>query len=211
MTKTCFAFFISSAATILALSACQPAVEEAPPATPDEAPPVAPPAASVAANVPDAIDQYGAPDEDLASRVTHVHGQAELAVIIEGDRLSVTFDSPLTNLIGFEHEPETDADWAVVDSLQDQFLYDDVLVRLPANAKCDVISISSGLRFKDEHGSLMVEQDFACKKIGRLQRAEVTVFSRFDDLQNLDVIMLGDSPKTTTVMTADRADLALEF
>ena len=105
----------------------------------------------------------------------------------------------------------TEADWALIDALQDQFLYDDALVRLPAKAKCDIISISSGLRLKDEHGSLMVEQDFACKKISRLQSAEVTVFSRYDNLEHLDVFVREDSSQTVTIMTADRADLALEF
>ncbi len=211
MTKTSFAFFTSIAATSLALSACQPAVEEAPPTAPDETSAAVPLVASIAPPIPDSVDQYGTPGEDRASGMAHVHGKAELAVMIEGKRLSVTFDSPLTNLIGFEHEPKTEADWALIDALQDQFLYDDALVRLPTKAKCDIISISSGLRLKDEHGSLMVEQDFACKKISRLQSAEVTVFTRYDNLEHLDVFVREDNSQTVTILTADRADLALEF
>ncbi len=184
MAKTSYALFASTAAALLALSACQPPVEQAVPDVPDEVP---------------------------ANGISHVHGKAELAVIIEGNHLSVTFDSPLTNLIDFELEPTTEADWARIDALQDKFLQDDALIRLPTRVKCVITSISSGLRFKDEHGSLMVEQSFSCKKIRRLKSAAVTVFSQFQNLEQLDVSVFGDSPRTLTVMSADRANLTLKF
>ncbi|MCF6329713.1 MAG: DUF2796 domain-containing protein [Henriciella sp.] len=184
MVKTSYVFFASTAAALLALSACQPPVEAA---------------------ASDALDEVP------ANGIAHVHGKAELAVIIEGDHLSMTFDSPLTNLIDFELEPTTEADWARIDALQDKFLRDDALIRLPARVKCVIISISSGLRFRDGHGSLMVEQNFACKKIRRLKSAAVTVFSQFQNLEHLDVFVSGDSPRTSAVMSADQADLALEF
>lgn len=38
----------------------------------------------------------------------HVHGHAALEVAVDGNRLLIVFESPLDNLVGFEHAPRTD-------------------------------------------------------------------------------------------------------
>ncbi len=37
----------------------------------------------------------------------HVHGEAELNIVFEGQKLLVELESPSFNLVGFEHEPKT--------------------------------------------------------------------------------------------------------
>ncbi|MBE0437802.1 MAG: DUF2796 domain-containing protein, partial [Methylomicrobium sp.] len=39
----------------------------------------------------------------------HIHGVAELNIVIENDTVLIEFESPAVNLIGFEHKPRTDA------------------------------------------------------------------------------------------------------
>lgn len=38
----------------------------------------------------------------------HVHGHAALEVAVDGNRLLIVFESPLDNLVGFEHAPRTE-------------------------------------------------------------------------------------------------------
>jgi hypothetical protein len=38
----------------------------------------------------------------------HVHGEARLELVLEGNTLEMAFHSPAHNLLGFEHEPRTD-------------------------------------------------------------------------------------------------------
>jgi len=38
----------------------------------------------------------------------HVHGVAELGVVIENSTIAVSIEAPLADIIGFEHEPEDD-------------------------------------------------------------------------------------------------------
>lgn len=38
----------------------------------------------------------------------HVHGEARLELVLEGNTLDIAFHSPAHNLVGFEHEPRTD-------------------------------------------------------------------------------------------------------
>ena len=44
----------------------------------------------------------------------HVHGVAELGVVVEGSSLGVTFEAPLADVIGFEHAPENDEQIAAI-------------------------------------------------------------------------------------------------
>jgi hypothetical protein len=41
------------------------------------------------------------------SHAAHVHGLARLAVVVDGPQLHIAFESPLHNLVGFEHAPRT--------------------------------------------------------------------------------------------------------
>jgi hypothetical protein len=41
------------------------------------------------------------------SHAAHVHGLARLAVVADGAQLNIAFESPLHNLVGFEHAPRT--------------------------------------------------------------------------------------------------------
>lgn len=40
----------------------------------------------------------------------HVHGEARLELVLEGNTLEIAFHSPAHNLVGFEHEPRSDAE-----------------------------------------------------------------------------------------------------
>ncbi len=39
----------------------------------------------------------------------HVHGTIELGIVLEDNALAVTLQAPLADVVGFEHEPESDA------------------------------------------------------------------------------------------------------
>ena len=39
----------------------------------------------------------------------HVHGTIELGIVMEDNALAVTLQAPLADVVGFEHEPESDA------------------------------------------------------------------------------------------------------
>ena len=38
----------------------------------------------------------------------HVHGVIELGVVVEGDTVAVSLSAPLSDVVGFEHEPKND-------------------------------------------------------------------------------------------------------
>ena len=49
-------------------------------------------------------------DHDHHKQKAHVHGVAELAMVLEGSKLEVEIKSPAESFIGFEHEAQTQAE-----------------------------------------------------------------------------------------------------
>ncbi|EJN07025.1 DUF2796 domain-containing protein [Herbaspirillum sp. YR522] len=54
--------------------------------------------------------QAQAQDPRTGNHPAHVHGVARLDVALEGNTLTLQLDSPLANLVGFEHVPSSTAD-----------------------------------------------------------------------------------------------------
>jgi len=73
---------------------------------------------------------------DDAALAQHVHGRIEIGVVLEEDALSVTLRSPLADLVGFEHVPETEEQTdrleRAVATLEDP----NAMFGTPASAQC---------------------------------------------------------------------------
>jgi hypothetical protein len=63
----------------------------------------------------------------------HQHGVASLELVADGDSFTVTLDSPLDNLLGFERGPRTEAERAQVRAMA-QRLHSNAALVLPAAA-----------------------------------------------------------------------------
>lgn len=51
----------------------------------------------------------------------HEHGVAQLMVAVEGDTVAVELESPLDNLVGFEHAPRTPEQRRAIEAMKDSF------------------------------------------------------------------------------------------
>lgn len=56
--------------------------------------------------------------ETVRSAEAHVHGDAKLALVLDGATLTAELESPLYNLVGFEHAAETDEQRAAINSAE---------------------------------------------------------------------------------------------
>ncbi len=68
-----------------------------------------------------------------AAERAHQHGVASLQVVLDGNSLTVTLDSPLDNLLGFERGPRTEAERQAVRALA-QRLHAETSLMLPSPA-----------------------------------------------------------------------------
>jgi hypothetical protein len=153
----------------------------------------------------------------------HVHGEARLEIVLEISRegaqksaqLAITLDTPLDNLLGFEHTPATDAEREAVARMEEQLSHPEQLFAPDAAAQCaaTLLELESPFRtgvpeneheHEDEHRSepdehhghsghndLEAHYRVICKNPDALQGLTVHLFTLFPRLQRLQVEFAG--------------------
>ncbi len=125
----------------------------------------------------------------------HVHGVASLQVAIDGSSVTLTLESPLDNLLGFEHAARSEQERATVRAMRERLeQVESLFVPSPA-ARCQAVSVrlespvlQTGSRpANGGHADLDGEFVFHCQNPGELHALEVTMFRSFPNLQRLDV------------------------
>jgi hypothetical protein len=76
----------------------------------------------------------------LRDAAAHVHGHGDLAVTVDGDTLTVRFESPVFTLVGFEHPPASAAELTAWSEVLQHFRASDQRMFRPSdNARCSVV------------------------------------------------------------------------
>ena len=73
----------------------------------------------------------------------HEHGAARLEVALDGGKLSIGLESPLDNLVGFEHAPRNEKQRAALAKMTDDLKGTERLFDLPAAAACEPVRAES--------------------------------------------------------------------
>lgn len=146
----------------------------------------------------------------------HVHGQAQLEVILDGQRLALTMQIPMEALVGFERAPRNEDERARLDNAFDR-LRASTLFRPSPEAGCRAapasLSWSSGgltnLPPQDTHTDLTLALEFECDTPGRLASIEVNAFDAFSRLRRIEARIA--SPSGAYARTLQRAKRTLEL
>ena len=94
----------------------------------------------------------GSSNANAQSADSHVHGNAELNVVLMGQQLQVEFVSPAINLIGFERPPNTDAETATLNNTIEQLQRGGWLIEAISTA-CQLSTEEFEAPVYDEHDS----------------------------------------------------------
>lgn len=129
----------------------------------------------------------------------HVHGQARLAVAIDGGTLTLLLASPADSLTGFEHSPRTAQEHAAVAAMRQHLERADALFQPSPAAACrlsGVTLVSPLLGDAPEpghagHADLDGTFVFRCAHPERLNDLDVRLFERFPRLKRLNVEIAG--------------------
>ncbi len=81
----------------------------------------------------------------------HVHGHGTLNIAIEDNRVAMELEAPGMDLVGFEHEAETEAQKAALKSAKDKLAEPLALFKVPASAGCSVSKVNVAIETGDEH------------------------------------------------------------
>ena len=140
----------------------------------------------------------------------HVHGIAKLDVAVDGNTLTLGLESPLDNLLGFEHMPRDDKQKAAVRAMADTLNKPAALFVATPAADCAPVSVKldspvlepANKNPGDGHADLDGEFVFHCSHPEALRNIEVRMFGAFPHLRRLDVQVVGTRGQTAMALTA---------
>ncbi len=156
----------------------------------------------------------------------HVHGKANLSLVIEETALTIEFTAPLHDLAGFEHEPKDAADRKALAQLREKLKTPQAVVNLPASAGCGTRSATiEGLGSNDhphdrddddhpereDHGHTDVIATYAltCSALKSVSTVDVTVLTTFPTIISVEVTVLGPSMQFARKLTGANTLLRL--
>jgi hypothetical protein len=129
----------------------------------------------------------------------HVHGEAELNIVIDGNEVLVAFISPLENLLGFEHKPETHEQQHAYDDLQTQLNSYEALIDV-VDAECKQIDVHAEEPYSDRHDSHAewhAEYHLNCD---RFTAIKPVLFSNYPGIEKLTVQLISEQGQSQFIV-----------
>lgn len=128
--------------------------------------------------------------DDHAGGEAHVHGHAELAVVRDGNTITVSLESPLANY-GLS-ETETD--------LGDTTRYADQTAEL-IGGECLRTERSVSARSDGQHGQMVIDLTFSCDDASVITGVKVLAFDAFSGFEEIDAVALTDSGQSAVSLS----------
>lgn len=157
----------------------------------------------------------------------HEHGVARLEVTLDGHNLTLVLESPLDNLVGFEHAPRHAREQAALKQME-QTISDPKQLFIPDNAAgCSIRrmqmrqSFSSGDRLNqakippqtgadpEQHADVMATYEWDCAHPEALRRLQVRLFDPFPGMRRIRAQTATPSGQGSATLTKSRTDLPL--
>lgn len=157
----------------------------------------------------------------------HEHGVARLEVALEGGKLSIGLESPLDNLVGFEHAPRNEKQRAALATMAEDLQRAERLFDLPAAAACKPVRAQSThphaqspaastrshdtqkSRPDDAHSELQASWEFECAKPEALTRIGVRLFDVFRGIRRIRAQTVTPRGQGMATLGAAKRELAL--
>ena len=142
----------------------------------------------------------------------HVHGEAELNIVIDGEQVLVEFISPLENLLGFEHEPETAEQKQAVLDLQ-QHLADYRALFFITDAQCEQIEQHNEDPFaagRTTHAEWHGEYHLSCNEFDNATSLKPQLFSTYPGLEKLIIQLISAQGQSQFIVSKDSGFIPLQ-
>ncbi len=149
-----------------------------------------------------------------AAGKAHQHGVMQLDVAVEGNKLSLSVNVPLDNLLGFERAPRTEAERKAAaevlarlrnpDQGKPLFSADSAAQCTLSKAEVQAALLEPGAKAepKGGHADLEASYEFSCAKPESLRVLDVGLFEAYRRIQRIEVQVAG--PKGQAKLTLNR-------
>jgi hypothetical protein len=176
--------------------------------------------------LPAAVGIAGAAEREHGA---HVHGVSQLNLAVEGKDVEIELVSPASDIVGFEHAPETASDKATVKKASDLLGNGAAIFLFPDDARCGLkeTAVRSTLDAarephgeghthgkKEERGHQMhaeyhVHYHFQCANPAALTHVDVKLFEHFTAMRELEVQTLTAKGQSAQELTPESPRLKL--
>ena len=184
------------------------------------------------------VQKQAATTTPKRSAESHTHGDAELAVVLEGNVVTIELDTPLYNLLGFEHAPKTEVQKTTASRAEKNLGQGEGFFIFNQGAGCELISNTQDIHLfehesrEDEHDNhhdeehheedsedahdeethkdVILQYEFQCQEPSSLSNVSVNLFEFFSELSEIDVTYLGPSTQRQVKMTQDNSQMDMQ-
>ncbi len=140
----------------------------------------------------------------------HEHGVSQLNIAVSGKRVEIGLTSPGVDIVGFEHKPNTDAQRERVRSALAKLRQTPTVIELPSAARCEETKTHAHLEQESkDHAEFSVFLHFTCENPGALDHLEVTAFSTFPNIKEINAQAITPNGQFAAELTSQRRQLTL--
>ncbi len=159
----------------------------------------------------DGDEDHGDDDHSDGGLGAHEHGAAELTVAWSGSDMVIDLVSPTHNIFGFEYEPTTDGDLAVVADRTDALTAPGVLAINP-EAGCTLTEdATTELEYEGSHAELTATWLLVCEDPAEIRQIDAAgLFAEFPNLNDVDAQWASESGQSSAELSPSDAVLVLE-
>lgn len=146
----------------------------------------------------------------------HVHGNAAMQVVVDGNTVEIALQSPLDSLVGFEHAPRNERQRNTLLAMEERFRSPVSLFVPTEAARCHAEPAELVMPFtgkvakshhRDEHAELEATVRFQCKNPSALKEVEVKLFDVFPKLHRVDVQVVSGRGQAAVRLTPKQRHL----
>ena len=117
----------------------------------------------------------------------HEHGHVSVQIAVEGSSVEMTLEAPGKNIVGFEHEAETDEQRAMVSEAEEQLSDPLALFELPEAAGCEITASEVELHIEGTHSAFEAEYALECADPSALTSIGTTLFEIYPTIEEIEV------------------------
>ncbi len=160
----------------------------------------------------------------------HVHGEAELTLAVESNKLLINFLTPADSLLGFEHKAETAEQVKKIEDVRTKLSQIDTILTL-SKMKCEISNNENNLntllakgshstlgKHKDEHEhehhvehtELSFSYTLMCEKLSEVNTATINLFEQFEEINKVRTLWISEKGQGAVTLTPNNNTLKLK-
>ncbi|NBC21536.1 MAG: DUF2796 domain-containing protein [Alphaproteobacteria bacterium] len=146
--------------------------------------------------------------DEMAGGEAHVHGHAEMAIVLEGNDLTVNVQAPLASFGLPESEPETEAESGEMEQARLRLQDPLQTVAVGNAARCIFSGSDVMFSYRGDHGSADIDYTFQCNRPDALTSVDVKLFEAHEGLEEVEAVFITGAEQVAKTLTASNTTIS---